>query len=144
MRHRHGRHCGCQKCKTIVYPTKHNCVNQFSESTVNHVHPSHTTVMNHHLVKNNHIYPHSTSVQNTTNSVNQYGGSFNVPAPNQVAGAFSPPGGMGPGMNMGPGSMGMNQGMNPNMNQGGQVMGSTSLQSGMNQCGNWNHKGKWC
>lgn len=72
-------------------------MNQYSESTVNHVHPSHTTVMNHHTVKNNHVFPHSTSVQNTTNSVDNYGGSFNVPAGpgNQVAGANYP--GMGPG-----------------------------------------------
>lgn len=133
MRHRHGPHCGCQACKTIVYPTKHNCVNQFSESTVNHVHPSHTTVMNHHMVKNNHIFPHSTSVQNTSNSVNQYGGSFEVPAPNQVAGAYNPPGGMGMGH---PG-------------KGGQVMGAKSEcdmngANGMNQGNHWNNHDKWC
>ncbi|WP_087973509.1 spore coat protein [Oceanobacillus rekensis] len=100
MRRHHRHHCGCQSCKTIVHPTKHNCVNQYSESTVNQVHPSHTTVMNHHTVKNNHVFPHSTSVQNTVNSVDQYGGSFNVPSPGygpggQVAGAMSP--GYGPG-----------------------------------------------
>lgn len=123
MRHRHGRHCGCPKCNTIVYPTKQNCVNQFSESTVNHVHPSHTTIMNHHLVKNKHFYPHSTSVQNTVNSVNEFGGAFQVPAgPGQVAGAFSPPyqGGMGAGC--GP----------------GQTMGA--MQPG----NHWHKHGKWC
>lgn len=144
MRHRHGRHCGCQACKTIVYPTKQNCVNQFSESTVNHVHPSHTTIMNHHTVKNNHFFPHSTSMQNTTNSVNQYGGSFEVPAPNQVAGAFSPPGGMGgqfPGMGMGQQGPGMGMGQ---QGPGGQVMGATSPGHGMNQGNHWNKHGKWC
>ena len=144
MRRRHGRHCGCHQCKTIVYPTKHNCVNQYSESTVNHVHPSHTTVMNHHTVKNNHLFPHSTSVQNTSNSVNQYGAPFEVPSPNQVAGAYSP--GYGPGGQvmgaMQPG-YGMNQGL------GGQVMGSMS--PGYGQHGHHGHHGhhckkpgKWC
>ena len=134
MRRHHGPHCGCHACKTIVYPTKHNCVNKYSESTVNHVHPSHTTIMDHHLVKNNHFYPHSTSVQNTWNSVDQYGGSFEVPAgPGQVAGAFSPP--AGPGMGMGPG-----------MNQGGpgQVMGATQPGMGMQPGNQWKKHGKWC
>lgn len=145
MRHHHGPRCGCHTCKTIMYPTKYNCVNQYSESTVNHVHPSHTTVMNHHMVKNNHLYPHSTSVQNTTNSVNQYGGSFNVPAPNQqVAGAFSPPGGMG---NQSPGMGNQYPGMG--QGPGGQVMGATSPGHGMNHHGNqhgnqWKNQGKWC
>ncbi|MBP1970552.1 hypothetical protein J2Z83_002673 [Virgibacillus natechei] len=70
MRHRHGPHCGCPQ--TVVHPTKHNCVNKYSESVVKHVHPSHTTVMNHHLVKNQHVFPHSTSVQNTTNCVDEF------------------------------------------------------------------------
>lgn len=144
MRRRHGRHCGCHEC-TIVHPTKHNCVNQFSESTVNHVHPSHTTVMNHHLQKNKHFFPHSTSVQNTFNSVDQYGGSFEAPStPNQVAGAFSP-GCMGPGYGMGPGQvMGA---MQPGygMGQGpGQVMGATQPGYGMHYGKNWNKHGKWC
>ncbi|MBY7142772.1 spore coat protein [Virgibacillus sp. NKC19-3] len=97
MRHRHGPHCGCPK--KIVHPTKHNCVNQYSESVVQHVHPSHTTVMNHHTVKNKHVYPHSTSMQNTCNSVDEYGGSFQVPQDpgNQVGGAMSPGHGSGDG-----------------------------------------------
>ncbi|QTM99618.1 spore coat protein [Sediminibacillus dalangtanensis] len=109
MRHHHGPHCGCPK--QIVYPTQENVVHHCTEETVEHIHPSHTTIMNHHLVKNQHVYPHSTSVGNTVDSVDQYGGSFNVP-PNQVAGAATPPGGPGNqvagtmspgGPNMGPG-----------------------------------------
>ncbi|MFD2630142.1 CotD family spore coat protein [Oceanobacillus kapialis] len=124
MRH-HGRHCGCgcQRPKQVVHPTKYNCVNQYSESVVEHIHPSHTTVMNHHLVKNKHFYPHSTSVQNTANSVNEYGGSFNVPAPGQVAGAMSP--GMGPNGQV---AGAMSPGMGPN----GQVAGAMS--PGMGNC----------
>lgn len=149
MRHRHGPHCGCHACKTIVYPTKHNCVNKYSESTVNHVHPSHTTIMDHHLVKNNHFFPHSTSVQPTWNSVDQFGGAYEVPAqPGQVAGASSPPGGpgYGPGMGQGPGQVmgamqpGMGQGHHGHSHQG-QVMGAT--QPGMHGQ-QWQKKGKWC
>ncbi|AXI08548.1 spore coat protein [Oceanobacillus sp. 143] len=124
MRFRHGRHCRCHTCrKTIVHPTKFNCVNQFSESEVDHVHPSHTTIMNHHLVKNNHVFPHSTSVQNTVNSVDQYGGSFEVPSPGQVAGAMAP--GFGPGF--GPGGQvagAMAPGFGPGYGPGGQVAGA--------------------
>ena len=160
MGRHHGRHCRCQACKTIVYPTKYNCVNQYSESTVNHVHPSHTTVMNHHTVKNNHLFPHSTSVQNTSNSVNQYGAPFEVPAPNQVAGAYSPSQGYGMnggqvmgamqpgyGMNQGPGGqvMGaMQPGYGMKHGPGGQVMGSMSPGYGMQQGQHWKKPGKWC
>ncbi|MBR3121814.1 MULTISPECIES: spore coat protein [Oceanobacillus] len=140
MRHRHGRHCGCNSCKTIVHPTKYNCVDTFSQSTVNHVHPSHTTVTNHHLVKNNHFFPHSTSFQNTTNSVDAYGGSFQVPGgPGQVAGAMSPGYGQG-GQVAGAMSPGYGQG---GYGQGGQVAGSMSPGYGH---GNHNCKKpqKWC
>jgi len=124
--------------------------------------------MNHHTVKNNHLFPHSTSVQNTSNSVNQFGSPFEVPAPNQVAGAYNP--GPGYGMNQGPGGQVMgamqpgygNQGpggqvmgtMQPgygNQGPGGQVMGAMQPGYG-NQghgCGkqqgqHWNKPGKWC
>lgn len=88
MRKRHRKHCNCQK--QIVYPVKENVVHCCTEETVKHVHPSHTTVMNHHLVKNEHVYPHSTSVQNTFNQVDVNGGGrppFGGGPGNQVAGA---------------------------------------------------------
>ncbi|WP_337019603.1 spore coat protein [Oceanobacillus massiliensis] len=159
MRHRHGRHCGCNSCNnTIVHPTKHNCVNQFSESQVTHVHPSHTTVMHHHTVKNNHVFPHSTSVQNTMNSVNQYGGSFEVPG-GQVGGAMSPGFGQG-GQVGGAMSPGFGQGgqvggaMSPGFGQGGQVGGAMSpgfgkenqVAGAMSPGGtnHWKKPNKWC
>ncbi|MDY0407593.1 CotD family spore coat protein [Virgibacillus soli] len=145
--------CGCRK--RIVYPTKFNCVDVCTESEVEHVHPSHTTVMKHHLVKNTHVFPHSTSVVNTTNSVNLYGGSPQVPRPPRpnvpgpspfVGGAMMPP--MGSGMGSAPGqvagtmSPGMNQGMGMGMNPG-QVAGVTSPNMGTGMQ-NWNQGGKWC
>lgn len=140
-RRHHGPHCGCPKC--IVHPVKHNTVHTCSESEVLHVHPSHTTVVNHHLVKNQHIFPHSTSFQNVTNSVDQFGPSFEVPGPGfgpgQVAGAMQP--GVGPGAMMpggGPGQVAgaMQPGCGP-----GQVAGAMQPGYGM---GPWNKPKKGC
>lgn len=87
MRRRHKPFCGCtQPVKEIVHPVKENVVHCCSEETVKHIHPSHTHVMNHHLIKNEHYYPHSTSYGNTVNEVNVCGGA----GPSQVAGAMSP------------------------------------------------------
>lgn len=95
-RRHHGPHCGCPVCREqIVYPTKHKKVDTFSESIVEHIHPTHTTVVNHHLIKNQHLYPQSTSYQNTVNSVDMHSPPFQVPSPGQVGGAMSP--GYGPG-----------------------------------------------
>lgn len=71
MRRRHHRPRGCHKpVKQIVHPTKHNVVHCCTEETIKHVHPSHTTVCNHHLIKNEHVFPHSTSVKNSCKEVN--------------------------------------------------------------------------
>ncbi|HLT54898.1 MAG TPA: spore coat protein [Bacillota bacterium] len=153
-RRHHGPHCGCPKC--IVHPVKHNTVHTCSESEVLHVHPSHTTVVNHHLVKNQHIFPHSTSFQNVTNSVDQFGPSFEVPGPGfgpgQVAGAMQP--GVGPGAMMpgcGPGQVAgaMQPGYGPGQVAGamqpgcgpGQVAGAMQPGYGM---GPWNKPKKGC
>lgn len=140
MRQRRQRNCGCGQPKTIVHPVQQNVVHCCSEETVKQIHPSHTTVMNHHLVKNVHEFPHSTSTQNTFNEVDVYGGSFNVPnPPSGVMGSMSPGMNMNQGMNMGPGQ----QGMTGHGNQVGGVMNQ-----GMGQhC--HPHKGhqkpnKWC
>ncbi|TQS75404.1 spore coat protein [Ornithinibacillus gellani] len=145
MRHRHGPRCGCG-CKQIVYPVKENVVNNCTKSVVKHIHPSHTTVMNHHLVENVHLFPHSTSVVNTQNQVNINGGSFPVPAPpNQVGGAMSPGSGnqvggmMQPGM--GPGQQ-VGGAMQPGNGPGQQVGGM--MQPGWQGCGMKKPQNKWC
>ncbi|WP_163971136.1 CotD family spore coat protein [Oceanobacillus halotolerans] len=84
--------------RRIVYPTKHNMVHHCTHDMVEHVHPSHTTVMNHHLTKNKHVYPHSTSVVNTANSVDVYGGSYQVPAPPRPTPGVGPVAGPGAGV----------------------------------------------
>ncbi|MDY0395863.1 CotD family spore coat protein [Virgibacillus halophilus] len=77
--HHHGNPCGCQP-RRIVHPVKHNCVHCCSESVVEHIHPEHTTIMNHHVVKNKHVFPKTASVQNSCSNVNVYGGSPQMPA----------------------------------------------------------------
>lgn len=66
--------------KTVVCPTRYNQVNTCSQSQVNYVHPTHTAVMNHHLVKNVHYYPHTTSYHNRVSHVNLQGGAYPPPA----------------------------------------------------------------
>lgn len=97
MRNNRRRRCGCprQNCgcqSPIVYPTKENIVHCCTEETVKHIHPSHTTVMNHHLVKNEHEYPHTTSVENTYSEIDVNGGGrppFGGNNGNQVGGAMN-------------------------------------------------------
>ncbi|MFD1040549.1 CotD family spore coat protein [Virgibacillus byunsanensis] len=120
MRH-HRPDCGRPRpTDRVVYPVRENVVHNCFENTVEHVHPSHTTVMNHHLTRNRHVYPHSTSVRNTFNSVDEYGGSFQTPGNgpgSQVAGATSP--GYGPGSQVAGAAT-------PGYGPGSQVAGATS------------------
>lgn len=114
MKHHHGPQCGCPVCtKKVVHPVKENVVNKYTEEVVKHVHPSHTTVCNHHLIKNKHYFPHSTSVANTCKSVDEYAGSCHD--------SCNQGGGMSPGMedgNHGGGGHhgGHDQCMKPHMN----------------------------
>lgn len=107
--------CGCP-VKTIVHPVKENVVHCCTEETVKHVHPSHTTVVNHHLVKNEHVFPHSTSFENTFNEIDIQGAPGSG---NQVGGAMSP-------------SMPPNSGM---QNQVGGAMGQGKHPHGPHKCG---------
>jgi len=97
MRRRRCPDYDCNRPKQIVYPVKENVVHCCSEETIKHVHPSHTTVVNHHLVKNKHVFPHTTSEEDTVENVDIAGNSFNNPfSGNQVGGAMNHgPSGMG-------------------------------------------------
>ncbi|WP_260052063.1 spore coat protein [Oceanobacillus sojae] len=44
--------------KTIVHPTKHQYVHTSSEAVVHHIHPTHTTYVNHHSIKNQYRQPY--------------------------------------------------------------------------------------
>ncbi|MRG88288.1 spore coat protein CotD [Salinibacillus xinjiangensis] len=76
--------------QNVVYPTKHCVKNNYIPHEVNHIHPTHTTIQNHHMVKNKHFYPHTQSVVNTVNQQNVNMGPGRPPS------AVSPAA-MGPG-----------------------------------------------
>ena|SRR5699024_8353497 len=101
-------HCGCGPKGPIVHPVKENVVHCCTEETVKHIHPSHTTVKNHHLIKNEHLYPHSTSVENYCDCVDINKGNPCMPAGNKAAGAMH----YGKDMHYG---KGMHHGMHPGM-----------------------------
>ena len=61
---------GCQQPRRIVYPVRHDFVNRCTEEVVEHIHPSHTTVCNHHIVQNRHVFPHTTSQEFSVEEVN--------------------------------------------------------------------------
>lgn len=82
--------------KKIVYPTEEKVVKTYSEETVKHIHPIHTTVVNCHTIKNEHLYPHTTSYENVVNEVDVNDG-------NSVAGVTD---GFGSGAVGGAGSSG--------------------------------------
>lgn len=114
--------CGCQKpANEIVYPVKEEVINCCTEETVKHIHPSHTTVKNQHLIKNEHFYPHTTSAENFVNEVDVQGTST------------------GPGMGGGPG-----MGMGPGMGQGNQVGGAMEHGGGHHHGHHHKHKGCQC
>lgn len=56
--------CQPNICPPIVHPTK-CCVNHtFEKTIVPHIHPSHTTTVNHHLFEHQHYFPHTQSAVN--------------------------------------------------------------------------------
>ncbi|GGC87614.1 hypothetical protein GCM10007216_17940 [Thalassobacillus devorans] len=52
----------------VVCPTRHCVQNNHFLNEVDVIHPTHTTVMNHHLTKNYHHFPHTQSVRDTFDS----------------------------------------------------------------------------
>jgi spore coat protein D len=81
-----GHHCRpnlLSPVQNIVYPTKHCVKNNFIPHQVNHIHPTHTTIHNHHMVKHNHFYPHTQSVVDSVSNqhVNMGPGSPQMVSP---------------------------------------------------------------
>lgn len=80
--------CNCQRSRKIVHPVREEVKNRYTEERVRHIHPSHTRVINHHTIRNEHSYPHSTSYENRVNEVN-VGGAADRPCNNDVRGEMS-------------------------------------------------------
>ncbi|WP_102027235.1 CotD family spore coat protein [Salirhabdus sp. Marseille-P4669] len=87
--------------ETVVHPTKHCVKNNFIPHEVNHIHPTHTTIQNHHVVKNNHFYPHTQSVVNSVNTqhVNMGPGRPQMVSPANMGPNAVSPAGMNPNPN---------------------------------------------
>lgn len=81
--------CHCHQPKQIVYPVREEVKNRYSEETVQHIHPSHTTIVNNHTIRNEHSYPHTTSYENRVNEVDVRG-AFEGPG-GEVRGVFDRP-----------------------------------------------------
>lgn len=96
-----GRNCGCRgRCncrrpREIVYPTREEVRDVYSEETVRHIYPTHRRVINHHTVRNEYYYPVSTSYEERVREVDVRGAGTGPGAgpgsgPGSVAGARSP------------------------------------------------------
>lgn len=72
-RHFRNKECGCKNTNEIVYPVRENVEHICSEETVRHIHPSHTTVVNHHTIRNEHFYPETRSYEREVNETNVHG-----------------------------------------------------------------------
>lgn len=86
-------------CPTVVHPTEccvnHNHVN----NVVPHVHPSHTTNVNHINYDHVHYFPHTESTVTEVTNQQFYGGPGPVPFGAGPAAPYAP----GPGYGAGPG-----------------------------------------
>ncbi|MDQ0271030.1 CotD family spore coat protein [Cytobacillus purgationiresistens] len=98
------RHCGPKThvCPPIVHPTK-CCVNHTCENViVPHIHPSHTTNVNHINYQHEHFFPHteSCSTEVTNQQFAEGPGGFGGPGfggPGYGGPGFGGPGFGGPG-----------------------------------------------
>jgi spore coat protein D len=101
----------------VVHPTKCCTNHNFSTTIVPHIHPTHTTTVNHHLYQHKHYFPQTQSVVSDVSHQH-----MNCPGPGPGFGAgpgMTPGFGAGPGMGMGPGmAPGMAPGMGPGMTPG--------------------------
>jgi spore coat protein D len=85
----------------VVHPAKYCETHTFSTTVVPHIHPTHTTLVNHQMIQNQHYFPQTNSAVNQVQQTNVpgYGPGPGVPyGPGAVA-----PYGPGPGGPYGPG-----------------------------------------
>ncbi|MBT2639055.1 CotD family spore coat protein [Bacillus sp. ISL-39] len=87
---------------TVVHPTQCCVNNSFTNNVVPHVHPTHTTNVNHINYDHVHYFPQTQSTVNQVTHQNHYGGPGPVPGGVAPVGPRPRPGFGGPGFG-GPG-----------------------------------------
>lgn len=87
---------------TVVHPTKCCTNHNFVNNVVPHIHPSHTTNVNHINYDHVHYFPHTQSTVNQVTHQNHFGGPGPVPGGVAPVGPRPRPGFGGPGFG-GPG-----------------------------------------
>jgi len=95
-------HCRPKVMPPVVYPTKCCVNNHFDKTIVPHIHPSHTTNVNHHKFEHYHYYPHTESVVNEVSNQHFNCGATPPSGFMQPTGPVGPMGPMGPGPSAGP------------------------------------------
>ncbi|WP_163526198.1 CotD family spore coat protein [Halobacillus ihumii] len=63
----HVRHC-----RPVIYPVHHCVQDNYFVENMDHIHPSHLTIQNHHLLNNYHYFPHTVSQTNNYNVEDHY------------------------------------------------------------------------
>lgn len=99
------KHCGpTNVLPAVVHPTK-CCVNHtFSNNVVPHIHPQHTTTVNHINYEHQHFFPQTQSVVNEVTHTQSFAPPRPVPGPFPAPGFGGGPGfGAAPGFGGGPG-----------------------------------------
>ncbi|MFD2925768.1 CotD family spore coat protein [Halobacillus naozhouensis] len=67
------RHCPhVRQCRPVVYPVHHCVQDNYFVENIDHIHPTHLTIQNHHLLNNYHYFPQTVSQTNGYNEENYY------------------------------------------------------------------------
>ncbi|AZU63107.1 CotD family spore coat protein [Neobacillus mesonae] len=106
---------GANVTPPIIHPTTNYVNHTFSKTVVPHIHPVHTTTVNHHMFEHKHYCPHTSSCCEEV--CNQHVNCCNpcapggMPAPNVLPGYGMGGAGFGPGgPGFGPGGPGFGAG----------------------------------
>lgn len=88
-------HCKTNVLPAVVHPTKCCVNNTFQNNIVPHIHPTHTTTVNHINFQHQHYFPHTQSVANQVTHQNVVAAPagpapFGAPAAPFGAGPFGP------------------------------------------------------
>ena len=96
----------------VIHPTQQIVNHTFSTTVVPHIHPVHTTTVNHHLFQHKHFCPQTAScAEEVCNQQINCCNPCAAPMPATLPAANALPGGPGFGPGVGPGGPGFGPGM---------------------------------